>query len=225
MLEKYNQLDWNNEENISTQTELEDLKQETYENNPGIWDKIGDILWFNDKYKEYFDSHLEEVQEYLHTQEKTRVYWLGLANRVTSNLKYSESGWEIESYGQKTKIDKDHWKIDWLGMKFPDAKTMIIIANRINYLKYAYKWRCFSEKPFYVPDGHVSIAIKLRNPISWKIEDSEKSNNLTTWPYNLFWWIYQERINNTNPDNPDHIEINNIIEYMKIGDKEVNPKV
>lgn len=193
-----------------------------YKYRDEIKHRFKDVLWLNE-YEEQFESHFNEVKSFLESQESIKTYWFDWPlNEAKSDLSFNETTSEIISYGQKTKIDKEKWKIEWLDMRFPDSKTMIIIANRINYMKYAYQWHCISDMPFYSPESDISIELFLKNPDTW---EQVASNENFVWWFNLFGWIYWERIPNEDPDNPTPQEHDFKIEYMKIWDTVVDPKV
>ncbi len=103
-------------------------------------------------------------------------------------IKYEENTSEICSYWQKTKINKNGKKLEWLDVEFASWEEMIHAANIVNFAKRMLRWRGASEKPFIYTSRWWDIAFNCS--AKWKQEFLSASNsNEWTWILGTLWTL------------------------------------
>ena len=110
----------------------------TYKNFERIKGKFFDVTGQNLTFEEALIK--AEADMYNSTNEA----WMG------QNLNFEYLSWssEVLSYGEKVKIDVNKKRVEGLDVQFSTYEHMLAAANIINYIKYAYKWKCSNPTPF-----------------------------------------------------------------------------
>ena len=152
-----------------------------YKNRNSITSSIKEKLWLALNFDEARYKVECEIRNWI---VKDDNFWSFCAH--FEGISYDESTQEIDSFWQKTKIDKKNKKIEWMDVQFRSREELFHAVNIVNFAKKELRWRWKTVTPFSI------------NKISWDInfdlsESGKKEfiganwSNFWTWVLWLWW--------------------------------------
>lgn len=101
-------------------------------------------------------------------------------------ITYDENTQEICSYWQKTKIEKNWKKLQWMNVEFASWEELIHAANIVNFAKRKLRWRWATTTPFIRTDWWWDIAFNCS--ANWK-KEFMSANGSNEWAW-ILWTLW-----------------------------------
>ena len=162
---------------------------ELYKHRNRISSRCKEKLWLALSFDEAIQKVEAEVRNW---KIDDNHFWVFKAH-FEGWIKYDENTEEICSYWQKTKIEKNWKKLQWMeNVEFSSWEELIHAANIVNFAKRMLRWRGDSATPFWVTSWWGDIAFNCS--AKWKQEFLSASNsNEWSWIlwtlWTIWWWI------------------------------------
>lgn len=149
-----------------------------------LWERVRDFVWDIAKWGvAWFTTKIlmdKFMPKELTFDQSLDTIWWEIVNRVSENnvkrsfdtITYDEFTGKVGSYHWKeTLINKENKTLPWLQIQFTSYKSLLHMANMVNYVKNEYEGTWDSDKPFYTDDLTWDIYISRKNwdkeVISW----------------------------------------------------------
>ena len=157
---------------------------EVYKHWNKISSRVKEKLWLSLTFDEARQKVESEVRNWKVDDDH---FWVFNAH-FEWGITFDEQTQEICSYGQRTKIDKNSKKLQWMDVEFPSWEEMIHAANIVNFAKRMLRWRGATSTPFCQTEWWGDIAFNCS--VNWK-QDFLAANNSNEWSRILwtFWTV------------------------------------
>ncbi len=196
-------LEWNNEDDKAK-------KEKPWWKKFLIWAWIATwtVIWWVSIYKHWnkissrvkeklwlsltFDEARQKVESEVHNWKVDDDHFWVFNAHFEWWITFDEQTQEICSYWQKTKIDKNSKKLQWMDVEFPSWEELIHAANIVNFAKRMLKWRGENSTPFCQTKWWGDIAFNCSE--TWK-QAFLSANNSNEWSWILWtvwtvgWWL------------------------------------
>ena len=139
-----------------------------------------------------FDQAIQKVESEVRNWKVDADHFGAFNSHFEWWITYDEGTKEICSYWQRTKIEKNWKKLQWMDVEFASWEELIHAANIVNFAKRRLKWRWATAKPFWKTSRWWDISFTCS--ARWEQEFMSASNS-NEWSWILWtlwttwWWI------------------------------------
>jgi len=130
-----------------------------------------------------FDQAIQKVESEVRNWKVDADHFGAFNSHFEWWITYDEGTKEICSYWQRTKIEKNWKKLQWMDVEFASWEELIHAANIVNFAKRRLKWRWATSKPFVETNRWWDIAFNCSG--LWKQEFMTASDS-NEWSW-ILW--------------------------------------
>lgn len=161
---------------------------EVYKHWNRISSRVKEQLWLALS----FNQAIEKVESEVHNWKVDADHFGAFNAHFEWWITYDEKTKEICSYWERTKIEKNWKKLQWMDVEFASWEELIHAANIVNFAKRRLIWRWATPKPFWKTSWWWDISFKCS--AKWE-QEFISANGSNEWSWILWtlwtawWWI------------------------------------